>query len=335
VAAVINGLLVVAGRALSQRDWRPAVASLMGTVVLVAGGWGAASLGWARSAGPALEAALVQGAVPQRLKWDADARERILARYRRLTRAHLDADVVIWPETATPVLAAQAQRRLGDLIEEARARDTALLVGAPERQWQDGTAYYHNSAFLWGAGDGGHYRKRHLVPFGEYVPLRSILFFAERFVPGGGAFRPGTSAAPLMLPGGARAGVSICYEDAFAGETAAPVAQGAGLLVNLTNDAWFGDSIGPAQHAQLARVRARELARPLLRVANTGTTFAVDPKGAVSSRLPRNEPGVARVRVRPREGRTPFSYLGPGGVLGLAGLAWAVLVLAGRRRKRG
>jgi len=328
--AGINGGLVLALRAAIRKRTRQVLTSAMGVAGLVLAGTALGAYPWTQPVGPPLEAALVQGSVPQRLKWDPDQRGTILARYRRLTRQSLGADLVIWPESALPVFADQAQAYLDRLDRAARERGSALLVGAPERtRGEDGRIRQFNAALGLGTASGG-YRKRHLVPFGEYVPLRSVLFFAERFVPGGGRFVPGSSTEPLRV-NGATAGVSICYEDAFPRETAAPVRKGAGLLINVTNDAWFGLTIGPAQHAQLARARARELGRPMLRVANTGLTFAADHRGHLIEAIPPDEPGVARVRVQPRTGATPYQALSVGWIPGIVGVA-LVAVAAGSWR---
>ena len=337
--ALLNGWLLLAGRALARGRGRSAAAWAAGGAALVVAVLAVGPVPWTAPRGPGLEAALVQGAVPQRLKWDPEQRRETMARYRRLTLKHLDADVVVWPETSLPLLAGQARGYLEELGAAARARGTTLLVGAPQRRWVDGEKHYFNAAVTLGAGGGERYRKRHLVPFGEYVPLRGLLFFAERFVPGGGAFRPGQSPAPLAV-GRHRAGIAICYEDAFAREVAATVRAGADLLVNMTNDAWFGRSIGPDQHAQLARVRARELGRPILRVANTGLTFAADHRGRVLGALPRHRPGVQRVRIQPRSGATPYQGLSRGWLLGGILLGIGVLAAVGWRgplpgRRRG
>jgi apolipoprotein N-acyltransferase len=324
VVAVINGLALVAGRALI-RGWRLAAAGAVAVAMaLVLTGVALATVAWTRAEGPSVQAAMVQGNVPQTAKWDPDRRDAILDRYERLTRAHLDADLVVWPETAVPLFASRAAGYLDSLATDARARGTTLLVGVPERQWIDGDKRYFNSVLALGAHEG-RYRKRHLVPFGEYVPLASLLFFAKKFVPGDGTFLPGASAAPLDL-GGYRAGLSICYEDAFAREVAATVRRGATVLVNVTNDAWFGRTIGPDQHAQLARVRAREMGRPMLRVANTGLTFAADRFGNEITAIPPERAGVARVTVQPRAGATPYQVLAGGWLAGGLALALAAVV---------
>jgi apolipoprotein N-acyltransferase len=316
--AAVNGWLLLAGRALFRRNWGPAAASVAAVAALVGAGGLVGNVAWTRAEGAPVAAALVQGNVPQTAKWDPERRAAILARYERLTRAHLGADLVVWPETAVPLFADRATGYLNGLATDARARGTTLLVGVPEREWVAGAKRYYNTVLALGEHQG-RYRKRHLVPFGEYVPLRSILFFAEKFVPGEGTFVPGDSAEPLSLDG-YRAGLSICYEDAFPREVAATVRRGATVLVNVTNDAWFGRSIGPAQHAQLARVRAREMGRPMLRVANTGLTFAADHRGREVAAIPPDRPGVAEVTVRPRAGLTPYQVLARG---------WLVAALVG------
>ncbi|MFP4614382.1 MAG: apolipoprotein N-acyltransferase [Thiohalorhabdus sp.] len=324
--ASLNGILLLAYMARDRGILQP-LAWLTGTVAVVGAGLLAATLAWTSPSGDPLRTALVQGAVPQELKWSAERREAILERYRRLTLANLDADLVVWPETAVPLFADRVGDYLEALERKVAARGATLLLGIPERDWEDGERRNYNAAMALGAGDQPPYRKRHLVPFGEYVPLPSLLFFAERFVPGEGVFASGKSAAPLEVDGH-HAGMSICYEDAFPREVAATVREGADLLVNVTNDAWFGGSIGPDQHAQLARVRAMEMGRPLLRVANTGITYAADHKGEVQERIPRDEPGVARVTVEPRTGATPYQRLSKGWLLAgvLAGLGLFVLV---------
>lgn len=330
--AGINGGLILVLRAAARKRAGRGLLAAVGVAGLIAAGVALGAYSWTQPAGPALEAALVQGSVPQRLKWDPDQRATILARYRRLTRHSLDADLVIWPESALPVFTDQARAYLDRLDRAARERGTALLAGAPERSRQGDRTRHFNSVLGLGTARG-RYRKRHLVPFGEYVPLRSVLFFAERFVPGGGRFVPGSSTKPLRL-NGTTAGISICYEDAFSRETAATVRKGAGLLINVTNDAWFGRTIGPAQHAQLARARARELGRPMLRVANTGLTFAADHRGRTMASIPPDEPGVARVRIRPRTGATPYQALSAGWIPGIVGMALIAVAAATWRGPR-
>ncbi|MFB6261052.1 MAG: apolipoprotein N-acyltransferase, partial [Thiohalorhabdaceae bacterium] len=317
-------LILLAGREMAKWRWWPGAVPLMAVAVLIVRGAVAGGWDWTRPDGPPLTAALVQGNVPQGEKWDAERRGAILARYERLTRDHLDADLVVWPETAVPLYADRATGYLNNLATDARARGTTLLVGIPERQWVAGREHFYNSVLAMGARQD-RYRKRHLVPFGEYVPLSSVLFFAERFVPGGGTFVPGTDAEPVALDG-YQAGMAICYEDAFPREVAATVRRGADVLVNVTNDAWFGRSIGPAQHAQLARVRAQEMGRPMLRVANTGLTFASDHTGQTVTAIPPDQVGVAEVRVRPRAGVTPYQVLAGGWLLGGLGLALVIAV---------
>ncbi|MFA9459389.1 apolipoprotein N-acyltransferase [Thiohalorhabdus methylotrophus] len=324
-AAFINGALTLAYLVYRRRPGA-GLAWIGASGIVVALGAATGGVSWTSPSGGPLRAALVQGAVPQEKKWDTDHREPILNRYRRLTVSNLDADLVVWPETAVPLFADQAGKYLRGLDVAARARGTNLLLGIPERQWRGGRKRYFNSAITLGRGGGSRYRKRHLVPFGEYIPLRSLLFFAEKFVPGSGTFVPGKRAEPLALDGH-RAGLSICYEDAFAREVATTVRLGADVLVNVTNDAWFGSSIGPDQHAQLGRARAVEMGRPLLRVANTGITYAADHEGRILDRIPREDPGVLRVTVQPRTGATPYQWLSAGWILGavLGGLALYVL----------
>jgi len=325
--AVINGAVLWGGHsAWTDRRGR-ALAALAVAVLMVGGGALLGRVAWTQPQGEAFRAAMVQGSVAQTAKWDPERREAILGRYRELTRGALGVDAVIWPETAVPVFADQLDGALGPLLAEVRHQGATLVTGIPERVWQGGNKHYHNSVVTRGAGPAARYRKRHLVPFGEYVPLSSLLFFAEKFVPGEGTFLPGTDPQPLTV-GGRAAGMSICYEDAFANEVAATVRGGAEVLINVTNDAWFGRTIGPHQHAQLSRARAREMGRPMVRVANTGLTFATDHRGEVVTTLPPDRPAVERATVQPRGGTTPFQALAGWLPLGLLALLGAYVLIS-------
>ncbi len=311
--------LVAGGR------WRPAVAG-------VAVAWGLALLlalpSWTRPAGEPLQVTLVQGNISQERKWLPEAFAPTLAMYRRLTEQHWDSDVIIWPETAIPDFASNVRDDyLAPLAREARRNDTDLLVGL--FQADAGGNYFNAMQAL--PLDRGHYRKRHLVPFGEYFPLRWLL------APLSGLLQvpmsdiaEGADYQPLPELGGVPAGVVICYETAFAREVRRALPEAA-FLVNASNDAWFGDSLAPHQHLEIARVRAREAGRYLVRATSTGISAAIGPDGAVIARTPQFERAVLTETIRPRAGATPFVAMGHAPVV----LGFLVLVgLAARRRRR-
>jgi apolipoprotein N-acyltransferase len=282
-------------------------------------------LNWTRPAGEPFKVALLQGNVPQDQKWQPEFQKATLKMYTEMTREHWDAKLVVWPETAVPAFYQQVKDGfLAGLEAEARSHGTDLLVGVP---FYDATEdrYYNAVAAL--GKTPGFYFKRHLVPFGEYVPLRPLLGWVldilqiplADFASGNGG------QAPLVAAGHPLA-ASICYEDIFGQESLAALPEAA-FLVNVTNDAWFGDSMAPHQHAQMVRMRALETGRWMLRATNTGVTALIDPKGVITAKAPLFRKSVLTGEIVPMGGRTPYVVWGDApavvGVMALlAGLGW-------------
>ncbi|WP_290650042.1 apolipoprotein N-acyltransferase [Aquisalimonas sp.] len=295
-------------------------------VVVFATGLGLRQVEWTQPAGEPLGAALVQGNIPQDKKWDPDYRDLTMSRYHNLTAEHWDKDVVIWPETAVPMYLHQASREyLAPLAEEAIDHETDVLLGLPTLD-QDSGAVYNSVMALGGTID--FYHKRHLVPFGEYVPLREHLGpLLDVFGAPLGDFSPGRSPEPLQAAGHSAA-ITICYEITFARVVAASLPE-ATYLVNVSNDAWFGTTIGPHQHLQKARMRAIEFQRPLLRSTNTGISVAVDERGRITARAPQFQPAALEATFQPRSGSTPYLHWLDWPVVGASVLV--LLAFAGRR----
>jgi apolipoprotein N-acyltransferase len=238
------------------------------------------------------QVAVVQGNIDQAQKWSPAVKAATVDTYLRLSRQALqgrDVELVVWPETALPFYPQQdpLMERVNTFVE---ARNAWLLTGAPLYdlpQAGGGNAQirYYNGAIL--IGPDGHQRgshaKQHLVPFGEYVPLRQYLSFLEPLVVSVGDFSPGQEKGPLVL-GPMRLGILICYESIFPEIAHQAVIRGANLLVNLTNDAWYGWSSAPHQSLAMAVFRAVENKRTLIRAANTGISGFVDPLGHVVRR---------------------------------------------------
>ena len=294
------------------------------------GGYGLGQLTWTRPAGKPLKVALVQGDVPQDRKWATDFRDETLQRYWDLTAEHWDADLVVWPETAVPAWLHQvADGYLTRLYQAARAHHTDLLVGIPVYDQDDQKAY---NAVMSIGSKTDFYFKQHLVPFGEYLPLRSLLGQAlDVFGAPMSDFAAGTSSRPLMAAG-YPVGVSICYEIIFGTEIARELPQSQ-LLVNVSNDGWFGDSLGPHQHLQMARMRAIEMERPVLRATNTGLTAIIDWRGRIKKEAPQFKVAAIAGTVTPRKGATPFVRWLNYPVLGMVGLIGIAMVFVRRRRK--
>jgi len=256
---------------------------------------------WSTPSAEPLTVALIQGNIDQARKWDPTAREEIVAEYVGLSRRHWGEDLVIWPEASLPVYYHQAETLLQRLVEEATAAGSTLVIGAPVAE--DDRAF--NAVVIPGESAQFYY-KRHLVPFGEYVPFRDIAGGLLDFVGTPlGDFDAGTSARPLEA-GGAAIGVSICYEVTF-GTEIADALPAAEILLNLSNDAWFGRSAAPWQHLQMARMRALETARPMLRATNTGVSAMIDRKGRVLARTELFEQTVLNTEITPHAGATPYT----------------------------
>lgn len=303
-------VLLACTPALGRRFW------IAGIAVLAAwAGLGAWRLSWPAPPEPLVNSRpihvlLLQGNIAQGQKWDEALALSIFSAYLDLTREAVAAagpgpKIVVWPETASPYLLA-TDGNARDAIAGAAGPDSATIAGTIRFDQDDRP---RNSLAVIGA-DGtlrGVYDKWHLVPFGEYQPSWFPLPF--QVVPGGG-FAPGPGPRTLDLPGGLpKVGPLICYEAIFSGE-AVDEADRPRWLVNITNDAWFGDSSGPRQHLAAARLRAVEEGLPLLRAANTGITAAFDARGHEMALLPRATAGFLPVTLPGAFNFTLYSQLG-------------------------
>lgn len=237
-----------------------------------------------------LTTTLVQGNIDQSIKWDPAFVQSTVARYRDLSLAaasEYKSELIVWPESATPFYY-QDQNPLGEEVRQvAISSQAALLFGSPAYEKRaDGRWHFLNSAFLLGSkGETlGRGDKVHLVPFGEYVPLKKVLPFVNKLVEGIGDFSAGI-IQPLRL-GEHRIGILVCYEGIFPELARAYVNQGSDLLVNVTNDAWYGQSSAPFQHLSMARFRAIENRIWLVRAANTGISAFIDPTGRIIGATP-------------------------------------------------
>jgi apolipoprotein N-acyltransferase len=225
-----------------------------------------------------------------------------------LTRQHLDSDLVVWPETAIPAFYDELESTfISSLREELAQHGVALVTGIPvldRSEWD----YYNSIISL--DQPGRFYYKIHLVPFGEYLPLRDWLATILSFLPVPQAdFSPGDSRQPLLEAAGYPIGSSICYEIAF-GEQLINALPDAAFLVNVSNDAWFGDSLAPHQHLEMARMRARETERYVLRATNTGISAIIDADGVLAARSRQFESATVSGEVQPRAGATPYVLWG-------------------------
>lgn len=331
VSLAVAGAAALLAALFASRAWsRSRLALAAGLAALFLGGAVARQLEWTRPAGAPIAVALLQGNVPQDLKWREDMRIATLAAYRDMIFA-ARARVVVVPETALPAFLDELPRGyLEGLREHARANGKEILLGSVEREFQGEAYRYYNSLVALTAPGAPAYRKRHLVPFGEFIPAGFRWVLGVLRIPLSDFARGADNQPPLTVAGIAF-GVAICYEDIFGEEVidALPAAQ---VLVNVSNDAWFGESFAPEQHLQASQMRALETGRWMLRSTNTGVTAAIDPAGRVAARLPAFTAGTLVHSIEPRTGMTPYARAG--NVPALVMLA-ALAGLALRRRRGG
>jgi apolipoprotein N-acyltransferase len=285
---------------------------------------------WTRAAGSPVAIAAVQGAVSQDQKWQAKNLDETMKRYSRLTTQAWGARLIVWPEAALPVLANDIQDYLRQLQSQGRTHDADFAIGLVN--YEPATKRYYNGLLVSSESGAGWYYKRHLVPFGEYFPVPAFVRSWLRLMSLPYAdISPGRGHQPSLSAAGQKLGLTICYEDAF-GSSQLKVLRDATLLVNVTNNAWYGDSTAPHQHLQIARMRALEAGRYLVRAANDGITAAIGPHGEIVARLPQFQEAVLRADVQPMTGLTPYARLGNYPVVIAAGLLLAVAVW---RRRQG
>ncbi len=323
--AVTAALLVYALRVHGR--WRGV--ALAAVVAVWIGGWPAGRVPWAQPAGVPLRVALVQGDVPIGMKWRPQYRSTVLQRYLSLSAKAGDAALIIWPEAAMPTYLDEIDPAyLAELRRRSQERGSDFLIGVVERDRTHDAVY--NSVISIGSTPG-IYRKRHLVPLGEFLPFKSILSWLLDYlqIPMSD-FTRGAAQQPAIHAAGQAIGVSICYEDAFGAEVIRQLPQ-ASLLVNVSEDAWFGNSLAPHQRLQMARMRAIESARPMLRAANTGLSAIIDARGQLLAVSPQFQPFVLVGEAQPMQGATPFVRYGNWGVITGAVLALVIAVAIGRR----
>lgn len=270
-------------------------------VFIYLGGFLLGLINWTQPLGDPIKVSLIQGNIPQSEKWRRELYAPTLQMYRQLTLENLDSDLVVWPETAVPGFKSRVDNYLHEISTQLAHTKTNVLLGVFERD--EKTQRYYNSVI---SLDGQSYKKRHLVPLGEYFPLRSLLsFFAQWINIPMSNLDSGELKQSLFDVAGQKIGVNICFEDVFDRDVLRDLPE-ANLLINVSNDAWFENSTEPWQHHQIARMRAAETGRSLLRVTNTGVTSVIGKKGEELAILPQFKRDVLRYTVQGYSGVTPY-----------------------------
>ncbi|MEN8166116.1 MAG: apolipoprotein N-acyltransferase [Pseudomonadota bacterium] len=325
--ALSAGLLLLLIRSQTTR-WYAA----SGLLLLWLAGWGLLQVQWSQPLGAALKVGLVQGNIPQAQKWEMDQLLPSLRLYATRTREHLGLDLIVWPETAVSAFQYQVDEPFLQPLEKAlKERGSQLVFGVVQLD-EDGKRYYNAMVAMGDQRD--LYHKRHLVPFTEYLPFKSLLWpLVDLFTIPMSDFTAGSRPKPLMQVGQHPVGMSICYEDAFGSEMVQALPEAA-YLINASNDAWFGDSMAPHQHLQIARMRALEAGRYLLRSTNTGISAIIGPKGELIATSPLLEEDVLKGEVQPLSGSTPYGRFGNLAILALLSVVLIIGFPCGHARFR-
>jgi apolipoprotein N-acyltransferase len=330
-AALTAGAVV----ALVHGSTRERVAAAVAVAVTWAAAAALGGRAWTEPSGPPIDVAIVQAAVPQDDKWADANRDAILDRFRDMTRPVLGRRLIVWPEAAIPVLAHEAGPYLAAMWTEAQRAGSDLVLGLLRYDFDN--SHYYNGVLALAGEEAGWYYKRRLVPFGEFFPVPDFIRSWMRLMSLAYAdMTPGAADQPALAAGGVKVGVTVCYEDAYGAEQLA-VLREAELLINVTNNAWFGDSTAPHQQMQMARFRALEAGRYLVRATSNGITGIIGPDGQVVARAPQFVPDVLLGEARPFTGLTPYARTGNWPVLLLASLMVLAAVgatAAGDRRRR-
>lgn len=281
---------------------------------------------WTKATGKTLDVALIQGSIPQELKWQRKYREKTYEVYSKLSEPFWASDLIVWPETAIP----SSYQNATDFIEKIEAKkansDTIFMSGII---YNDQGSYFNSILLI----DKEHlfYDKHHLVPFGEYLPLSTISapLFDYLKIPVSG-FSSGEKHKKLLVTDKAIFGMSICYENAFSDEIRRAMPD-ANILINVSNDAWFKDSMAPHQHLQIARMRAMESGRYLLRATNNGISAIIDEKGKIVSKSPQFVAYALPATVKLFTGITPYGRYGNSLIIGLCFIMLIVFYILKRK----
>lgn len=268
-------------------------------------GYALQQLEWTNvSTQPPLNVSMIQGNIPQEMRWRSSDRQKIIESYWSTTQDYWSSGLIVWPEAAIPGRSEDLQKHvLQPMSLKTRDKNTSLLTGILVSNWMN--REYFNSMLLLGTNEGV-YHKRHLVPFGEYYPFRELLSFMKSYIKiPMSDMSAGPKQQPLMQVKGNYLGVSICYEDVFSRDINLDLPQ-ANILVNTSNDAWFGDSLAPHQHLEIAQMRSLEVERPMIRSSNTGRSAFIDYKGRVLHATEQFKAQTLTAQVQGREGSTPF-----------------------------
>ena len=294
-------------------------------------GGGLTLVDWTEEAGAPIRTTILQAGVPQDQKWLPEYRQPTLNFYRDSTRIARESDIVVWPEVAIPSLSSRESGFLSQLQSDARENGQIILLGILEDVELRGESVIYNSVIALDGTRRQVYRKRHLVPFGEYFPVPAKVreWMRMMSLPHNDLTAGERYPELIETPGGVRLAVAICYEDAFGSEQLYAFPE-AGILINVSNDGWFGDSIAPHQHLQIARMRSLEFGRPTVRSTNTGISAFISHEGELLEVSSQFQEATLSRDVTPRKGSTPYANFGNAPILALCFLILGVFWIRAR-----
>ena len=298
-----------------------------GLVALWLSGWQLNETAWTYADGDPVSVTIIQNNVPLQVKWDESENKRIISEYLEVSEKYRDSDLVVWPEAAVPDY---LDNLSNEFWRDLESHPADFIFGVLHRESKDEVTRYYNSVAAV-TDQIMIYRKQHLVPFGEYFPMQWLFgpLISMLDIPMS-EFSAWKSPQLPLLAADNEFAVSICFEDAFPAEFRDQVAK-AGALINVSEDIWFGDSFAPHQRLQMARFRARESERPMIRSSNNGLSSLINWKGGLDQYAPQFKKHVVNGRVQPRAGVTPYITFGDSPIISLAGLMLVLSLLFGKR----
>ncbi len=327
----ITLLIIIAAASLGYAWIHKRPSMVIIPIVILSTGYGLKLIEWVTpNEEKATQVALIQGNIDQNKKWLPSERWPTLITYMDLSRENWDADIIVWPEAAIPAFEIEITAFLANVDKAAKNNDSSILTGIVNQNEQ---RQYYNSILPLGLTPYGpyeldlseRYHKHHLLPFGEFVPFEELLRpLAPLFNLPMSSFSRGDYVQQNLIVNERHIAPALCYEIIFNEQMRQNVTDDTDFLLTLSNDAWFGDSIGPIQHMEIARMRALELGKPLIRSTNNGVTAVTDHRGHIVEQIPQFETAVLRATLVPTTGQTPYHRLGSWPLYIWVGLALGV-----------
>lgn len=327
-----SALLYTAIIAVKQKKYKRLCGSLFAIATIWITGSALSFIHWTKPEGEAIKISLVQGNIPQELKWTPEQVVPTIKQYLNLTEKHWDSKIIIWPESAVPLILQDAPGFIDELTHDANKHHATVILGIPIGSENPGS--YYNGVITVGNGEG-IYLKQRLVPFGEFVPLSNVFksLFDILKIPMSDFISGPSKSKPLQIDN-LKIAAFICYEIAFPEQVLSRDGE-IGMILTVSNDAWFGHSIAQAQHLEMGQMRALEMGRPVLFVSNNGITAFINPNGKIRSFAPPFETYVLTDSIQAFVGKTPWQRLGMDPILILLFVLLSIAVYVQRYKDWG